>query len=197
MISKRLMLTPLRVVGFTAASIMIYVLWRGPERFYYESLGTWAISPSIYVRVLPSPFNQWLLAGIQKIPLLSAALCGAPLVMLLVSSASALYSIWRVSGEHTPLFPWLWLLRCFPFITASSRSASGFSVTDGLDSFSVPVAWPKERGQSFHDGKHFDQILVTLISAPTLLVFLRLADNGLVVLRVQTEEPGSRRSMFN
>jgi hypothetical protein len=100
MISKRLMLTPLRVVGFTAASIMIYVLWRGPERFYYESLGTWAISPSIYVRVLPSPFNQWLLAGIQKIPLLSAALCGAPLVMLSLSFASALYSIWRESLAH-------------------------------------------------------------------------------------------------
>jgi hypothetical protein len=94
------MVTPRRIVAFTVAAIVTYVLWRGPERFYYESLGTWVVSPSIYVRVLPIPLNEWLLAGIRIVPVLSGLLCIAPLVMLALSFALALSSIWKGSLLH-------------------------------------------------------------------------------------------------
>jgi hypothetical protein len=94
------MVTPHRVVAFMVAAIVTYVLWRGPERFYYESLGTWVISPSIYVRVLPVPLNEWLLGGMRSFPLLSGVLCVAPLVMLSLSFAFALSSMWKESLVH-------------------------------------------------------------------------------------------------
>lgn len=94
------MVTPHRVVAFTLAAIVAYVLWRGPERFYYESLGTWVVSPSIYVRVLPTPLNEWLLRGIQNFPILSGVLCVAPLAMLSLSFAFALSSMWKESLAH-------------------------------------------------------------------------------------------------
>jgi hypothetical protein len=94
------MVTPRRVVAFTVAAIVAYVLWRGPERFYYESLGTWVVSPSIYVRVLPNPINEWLLTGIRSVPLLSGVLCIAPMMMLSLSFAFALSSMWKQSLLH-------------------------------------------------------------------------------------------------
>jgi hypothetical protein len=94
------MVTPHRIVALTFAAIVTYVLWRGPERFYYESLGTWIVSPSIYVRVLPGPLNQWLLTGIRNFPPLSAILCIAPLAMLSLSFAFALSSMWKESLLH-------------------------------------------------------------------------------------------------
>jgi hypothetical protein len=78
----------------------MYVLWRGPERFCYESFGTWIVSPSIYVRVLPFPLNQWLLTSMRTFPLLPTILCIAPLAMLSLSFGFALYSIWRESLLH-------------------------------------------------------------------------------------------------
>jgi hypothetical protein len=93
-------ITPQRVVAFTATAILIYVFWKGPERFYYEAFGTWMISPVIYVRILPFPLNQWLLASIQNFPLLPAILCITPLLMLSLSFAFAIYSIWQKSLLH-------------------------------------------------------------------------------------------------
>ncbi len=97
---RQIVITPQRVVAFTATAILIYVFWKGPERFYYEAFGTWIISPVIYVRILPVPFNQWLLSGIRNFPLLPAVLCMTPLLMLLVSLALAMYSIWQKSLLH-------------------------------------------------------------------------------------------------
>ncbi len=93
-------ITPRRVVAFTATTILIYVLWQGPERFYIESFGTWIMSPVIYVRVLPFPLNEWLLAGIHHVPLLASALHMAPLIMLALSFALAMYSIWNKTVVH-------------------------------------------------------------------------------------------------
>ena len=93
-------MTPGCVVAFTVAAMAVYVLWRGPERFYYESLGTLIVSPGIYVRVLPFPFNEWLLAGMRSFRHLPTILCIAPLVILLLSFAFALYSIWKESLLH-------------------------------------------------------------------------------------------------
>jgi hypothetical protein len=97
---RQITITPQRVVAFTATAILIYVFWKGPERFYYEAFGTWIISPSIYVRILPFPLNQWLLSGIRNFPLLPAVLCMAPLLMLSLSFAFAIYSIWQKSLPH-------------------------------------------------------------------------------------------------
>ena len=96
----RIIITPQRVVAFTATAILIYVFWKGPERFYYEAFGTWIISPAIYVRILPFPLNQWLLSGIRNFPLLPTVLCMAPLLMLSLSFAFAIYSIWQKSLPH-------------------------------------------------------------------------------------------------
>ncbi len=97
---RQITVTPGRVVAFTVAAMAVYVLWRGPERFYYESLGTLIVSPGIYVRVLPFPFNEWLLAGMRSFRHLPTILCIAPLVILLLSFAFALYSIWKESLLH-------------------------------------------------------------------------------------------------
>jgi hypothetical protein len=97
---SKTVITPRWVVAFTATAILIYVLWQGPERFYYESFGTWIVSPVIYVRLLPSPLSEWLLTGMHHVPLLSSALHLAPLVMLSVSFALAIYSIWNKTVVH-------------------------------------------------------------------------------------------------
>jgi hypothetical protein len=93
-------ITPPRVVAFTATAILIYVFWQGPERFYYESFGTWIVSPGIYVRLLPFPLNEWLLIGMRHAPLLASVLHLAPLAMLALSCALAMYSIWNQTVVH-------------------------------------------------------------------------------------------------
>jgi hypothetical protein len=97
--SKRVV-TPRAVVAFTATAILAYVLWKGPERFYYESFGTWIVSPGIYVRLLPFPLNDWLLRAMHHVPLLTSALHLAPLAMLASSFALSLYSIWNKTLVH-------------------------------------------------------------------------------------------------
>ena len=94
------LITSGRVVAFTVAAVVLYIFWQGPERFYYESLGTWSISPLIYASVLPFPVNEWLIVGMRHIPLLTAALHTAPLLMLAISFALAMYSIWNSSVLH-------------------------------------------------------------------------------------------------
>ncbi len=97
---RQIAITPQRVVAFTLIAIVMYVFLQGPERFYHEAFGTWIISPVIYVRLLPFPFNHWLLAGIRNFPPLSAILCIAPLLILSLSFAFAIYSIWQNSLVH-------------------------------------------------------------------------------------------------
>jgi hypothetical protein len=98
-LAKRVV-TPWAVVAFTAMAILTYILWKGPERFYYESFGTWIISPGIYVRLLPVPLNQWLLTALHHIPLLNSALHLAPVALLALSFGLSLYSIWNKTVVH-------------------------------------------------------------------------------------------------
>lgn len=98
-LAKRV-ITPWGVVAFTAMAILTYIFWKGPERFYYESFGTWIVSPGIYVRLLPVPLNQWLLTGLRDIPLLASALHLVPLALLSLSFALSLYSIWNKTVVH-------------------------------------------------------------------------------------------------
>ena len=93
-------ITPWGVVAFTAMAVLTYILWQGPERFYYESFGTWIISPGIYVRLLPFPLNEWLLTALRHIPLLASALHLAPVALLALSFALSLYSIWNKTVVH-------------------------------------------------------------------------------------------------
>jgi hypothetical protein len=98
-LAKRV-ITPWGVVAFTAMAILTYILWKGPERFYYESFGTWIVSPGIYVRLLPVPLNEWLLRALRHIPLLGSALHLVPLALLSLSFALSLYSIWNKTVVH-------------------------------------------------------------------------------------------------
>jgi hypothetical protein len=91
---------PWGVVAFTAMAILTYILWRGPERFCYESFGTLIVSPVIYVRLLPFPLNEWLLTALRHMPVLASALHVAPLAILALSFALSLYSIWNKTVVH-------------------------------------------------------------------------------------------------
>jgi hypothetical protein len=98
-LAKR-MIKPWGVVAFTAMAILTYILWRGPERFCYESFGTLIVSPVIYVRLLPFPLNEWLLTALRHMPVLASALHVAPLAILALSFALSLYSIWNKTVVH-------------------------------------------------------------------------------------------------
>ncbi len=86
-------LNPARVALSAALLPIVYVLTIGPERFYYESWGTWILSPIIYTRLAPSPLDEWLLRGFCNGPLLTWISCGIPVAMLFVSFPLALVAI--------------------------------------------------------------------------------------------------------
>lgn len=64
-----------------------YVLMVGPERFYYESVGTLLLSPLIYLRFCPPsvalPVGRFLLEN----PWAVMAVCGVPVGMLATAGA--------------------------------------------------------------------------------------------------------------
>ncbi len=90
-------LTPWRVLAFTAACVLAYLLWRGPERFYYESFGTLIVSPAIYTRILPAPLNQWLLRLLIDHSSLAYVLYAIPVGMLLLAFAAGIHAVRRNS----------------------------------------------------------------------------------------------------
>ena len=98
-LAKRV-ITPWAVVAFTVTAILSYILWKGPERFCYESFGTWIVSPGIYVRLLPFPLNEWLLTALRHMPLLASALHLVPVALLSLSFALSLYAIWNKTVVH-------------------------------------------------------------------------------------------------
>jgi len=65
----------------------IYVLCQGIERFYWESFGTWVISPIIYIRLSPQPLKNWMIRAVNAEPMLGDFLCGVPVVMAILSLA--------------------------------------------------------------------------------------------------------------
>lgn len=92
--------TAARIIALTLLGVFLYLIWRGPERFYYESFGTFIISPEIYTRVLPMPFNHWLLAALVKAPLLSYVLYAVPVLMLSGAIVAGIVSIRRNSALY-------------------------------------------------------------------------------------------------
>lgn len=89
--------TARRVVIFTAALIVFYILCIGPERFAFESFGTWILSPLIYVRLLPEPLNHWLVTAMLRHPLIGHAFCVIPIAMLVAAFALAIHAVRRNS----------------------------------------------------------------------------------------------------
>jgi len=89
--------TPARVAALAVGLPIVYVLLIGPERFYYESWGTWIVSPAIYTRISPPPLNGWLLHGFCRGPYLTFASYAAPVLLLFFAALLALLSIGKNS----------------------------------------------------------------------------------------------------
>lgn len=92
--------TAVRIVALTLLGVFLYLIWRGPERFCYESFGTLVISPEIYTRILPLPFKRWLLSALLKTPLLCYLLYAVPVFMLLGAIGAGIVSIRRNSALY-------------------------------------------------------------------------------------------------
>jgi len=86
-------LAPLLVVGITILLVFSYVIIRGPIPFYYESLGTMLLAPVIYVRLLPAPYDHYLLMAFAANPLGCYLLCWVPVLLLVSAVSCALHSL--------------------------------------------------------------------------------------------------------
>ncbi len=86
-----------KILALTGVSLALYLLWVGPERFYYESFGTWIVSPAIYPRLLPSPWNGWLIQTLLHVPGACLLLQAIPVLLLLGALAAGIFSIRRDS----------------------------------------------------------------------------------------------------
>lgn len=87
-----------RIVALTGILVVCYVVWIGPQRFYFESFGTWIISPVIYPRLLPAPWKGWLLRILVGTPWTGLVLQAIPVLMLLGAFAAALVAIAKDSA---------------------------------------------------------------------------------------------------
>ena len=85
--------TARRIVALTGVLVVLYLAWVGPERFYFESFGTLIVSPAIYPRLLPPPWQGWLLRVLVGAPWTGLILQAAPVLMLLGAMAAALVSV--------------------------------------------------------------------------------------------------------
>jgi hypothetical protein len=77
--------------------VAIYILWQGVEKFWWESFGTWMISPLIYVRICPEAFKPSMLALANSGWVANAIFCGIPLVMFVVALIAGSVAFWNKS----------------------------------------------------------------------------------------------------
>jgi hypothetical protein len=89
--------TPGEILGATLFIVGFYVMGYGLERFYYEALGTWILSPLIYVKISPAPLDHWLLYAFNDSPLLCRLACAVPIALLAVALFLACHSLRRNS----------------------------------------------------------------------------------------------------
>ncbi len=94
-----------KILALTGVSLALYLLWVGPERFYYESFATWIVSPAIYPRLLPAPWNGWLIQTLLHVPGACLLLMAIPVLLLLGALVAGVFSIRRDSR----LLAWLCL----------------------------------------------------------------------------------------
>jgi hypothetical protein len=86
-------LKPLWVVTGTVLSVFLYVLFTGPEHFYYESTGTLILSPLIYLRLMPLSWKKYVLPWMVNTPYSSELICLVPALILVLSGWLAYRSI--------------------------------------------------------------------------------------------------------
>lgn len=85
--------TARRIVVFTVAAILLYIIWVGPERFAWESFGTWIVSPLIYVRLIPDPLKSWLIKAMVHEPLIGHAFCVIPVAALAAAFVLGMHAL--------------------------------------------------------------------------------------------------------
>lgn len=93
----RWVLSPAIIVGATMLFVISYVMIRGPLPFYYESIGTLLLSPAIYVRLLPAPYDYYLMAACVENPTACYLLCLIPVLLLISAVSCAIHSLRRDS----------------------------------------------------------------------------------------------------
>ncbi|MBN8710861.1 MAG: hypothetical protein BGO12_13500 [Verrucomicrobia bacterium 61-8] len=89
--------TARRVVLFTVAAIILYIFWIGPDRFAWESFGTWIFSPLIYLRMVPDPLKHWLANAMLHAPIIGHAFCVIPIAMLVAAFVLGIHAFMRDS----------------------------------------------------------------------------------------------------
>jgi len=90
--------SPAQTIVCAAASLpLVYLFWVGLEKFYYESWGTWIVSPAIYPRLLAAPWDSWLRRAIIADPLPAYILMAIPVAMMILAAAAAAIALSRNS----------------------------------------------------------------------------------------------------
>lgn len=115
------------IVALTCFLVVFYLLWVGPERFYYESFGTWIVSPAIYPRLLPVPWSGWLLKILLHAPVTCLFLQAVPVLMLVGACAAGAISISKNSR----------LLAC----TSLGLTGIVFGVYHWLQPMGITLGW--------------------------------------------------------
>lgn len=92
-----LVCSPAFVVAATATFVGTYIMLRGPIPFYYESMGTLIMSPAIYARLLPEPFDYHFLIALRANPTGCQLLCLVPVLILTSAVSCAVHSLRRHS----------------------------------------------------------------------------------------------------
>lgn len=90
-------LLPMLFMGTAAMGVFIYLVGIGLTKFYFESVGTLILSPIIYVRILPEPFDGWLLKSFVQYPMLQLLVSAVPVAILGAATISGAISLWLQS----------------------------------------------------------------------------------------------------
>jgi len=86
-------LGPWHVIALTCLFILGYLLWRGPERFYYESWATYVTSPLIYLRLTPEPLHHHLLYGLLHYKIITGIFYAVPALLLGFALATGIVGV--------------------------------------------------------------------------------------------------------
>ncbi|MFV0416749.1 MAG: hypothetical protein ACK5NG_10330 [Chthoniobacterales bacterium] len=91
-------LTPPRLLVLSIpVFVTVYILLVGPLAFYYESLGTLLLSPTIYTRLLPDPMAYTLRQIFLDHPISIFVACAIPVAMLITAALAGLLALRRES----------------------------------------------------------------------------------------------------
>jgi len=85
------------VLAVTLLFLFVYVLAVGSERFFIESWGTLIVSPGIYPRLLPVPFDSILRRFLIAKPAACVVLQVLPLILLALAFLSAMVALYKNS----------------------------------------------------------------------------------------------------